>query len=202
MWVAVSIAGLAAVFLSLLCVPIDLTVRLDVRNGTTFRMKVAWFHSLLTWQIGPTGRTTEAKREKPSAKRRSIFRRADIGTLYEILKTRGMVRQVVRFLNDVFRQLKFKSLDGDMRVGLGDPADTGLLFTLIGPVMPFLTPSSVRRIAVRPDFGDGAVCEGFIQGALRLQPIRLIVPVRRFVFSLPVIRLGKKFILRRWKSKK
>ena len=76
MWVAVSIAGLAAVFLSLLCVPIDLTVRLDVRSGTTFRMKVAWFHSLLTWQIGPTGRTTEAKREKPSAKRRSIFRSA------------------------------------------------------------------------------------------------------------------------------
>jgi len=89
-----------------------------------------------------------------------------------------------------------------MRVGLGDPADIGLLFALIGPVMPFLAPSSVKRIAVRPDFSDSAVCEGFMQGALRIQPIKLVVPLERFVFSLPVIRLVTKFILRRWKLKK
>lgn len=201
MWIAVSIAALAVVFLCLLCVPIDLSVRLDVQRGTTFRMKVAWFFGLLTRQIGPAGRKKEVKREKPTAKRRPIFRRPNIGMLYEILRTRGLVRQVIRFLKDVFRQLKFKSLDGDMRVGLGDPADTGLLFAFVGPVIPFLTHPNIRQVVLQPDFGDDVLCEGFVQGALRLQPIRLIIPVGRFVFSLPAIRLGKKLILRRWKAK-
>lgn len=90
----------------------------------------------------------------------------------------------------------------DFRAGLGNPADTGLLFALIGPAASRLSSSFPRQIRVEPSFEDETAFEGHLSGTVRLQPIQLVPPLMKFAFSSATIRTVKKLVLTRWKRKK
>ena len=87
-------------------------------------------------------------------------------------------------------------------MGLDNPADTGLLFALIGPAIFFLSRSVPCQIRVQPSFEGEAAFQGYLHGAVRLRPIRLVTPIVRFAFSLAAIRVVKILVLARWKRKK
>ncbi len=199
MWLAIAIACLVAAVLLLLWVPLDLVIRVDVHGRPKVVLRVGWFFGLVSREIKPEGRRPRPKEEKPRARRSLAQGRRGLGTLYDILRTRGILRQVARLVKDVLRQIKFRRLEVDMRLGLDDPADTGFLFGLLGPATVFVGPGASRQIRLQPVFGDAAVCEGHIDGSLRLQPIRLVPPILRFMFSAPTFRLARSFMRRRWK---
>lgn len=201
MWAAVAIVGLLAAGLFLLWVPLDLTLSLEVAREARLRLRLAWFFGRLAREIGAGQRRPTQPKQKPHA-RPTAPRRRDIGTLFEILRVKGILRQVLRLLRDLFRQVKFRHLQVNLRIGLGDPADTGLLFAVIGSATPFLGPALSRQISLQPVFADGAVCQGYLQGALRLRPVSLLPPLGRFIFSPPLFRLGRVLIRRAWRRRK
>ena len=191
MWVITALASLAVLAVLVLCVPLDMVVRLDVDGRPRFRMRLVWLFGLVSKEV----RRGEKKR-KPGK------RRVKARTIFQILRTRGLLGQVKRLLKDILRRLKIRDLTADITVGLGDPADTGLLFAVIGPATFFLGSSQVHEIRVRPSFEDEAVFEGYLSGALRLLPIQLVIPFLRFVFSLATIRVVKTLVVGKWRRKK
>ena len=194
MWVVAALASLAVVIVLVLCIPLDAVLHIDIHGRPKFQIRLAWLFGLVTKEI------TRAKKKKPKEKKRKG--RIKARTIFKILRTRGLLEQLRRLLWDILRRLNIRDLRVNFRVGLDDPADTALLFALIGPATFFLGSSRVHEIRIEPSFEDEVVFEGYLHGAVRLVPIQLATPILRFVFSLATIRTVKVLVLTKWKRKK
>ena len=202
MWVIAALASLAVLIILVLCVPLNIAFRLDVDGRPRFRMRLVWLFGLVSKEITKAKKKPEEESRVTEGKRKPRKRKIKARTILEILRTRGLLKQLKRLLKDILRRLKIRDLAADITVGLGDPADTGLLFALIGPATFFLGSSRIHDIRVQPSFEDEAVFKGYLSGAVRLLPIQLVIPSLRFVFSLATIRVVKTLVVSKWRRKK
>lgn len=195
MWAIITLASLAVILILVLCVPLDFVFRADVYGKPKFRLRLSWLFGLVGKEL--TGREKPEEKKKAVADKREPRKRGKRArAVFAILRSRGLLRQIRRLLCDVLRRFNIKDLGADFRVGLGDPADTGLLFALVGSATVLFP----RKIRVEPSFEDEVVFEGYSYGTLRLQPIRLVSPFVRFVFSLATLRVIKKLVLTKWRK--
>ena len=201
MWVIAALAGLAVLTILVLCVPLDAVLNMDTSGRPKFRLRLVWFFGLISREISRKKKRPEEEKEitkeKPKKKRRIGF-----NTILKILRIKGLLRQLKGLVRDALGQLKIRELGVNLKLGLDNPADTGFLFALIGSTTPFLNLPSQYQIRVQPSFYDEAAFEGYLRGALRLQPIKIVKPLIRFVFSLAVFRVVKILVLSKWKRKK
>ncbi len=202
MWVIAALVSLAVLIVFALLVPLDVVLYVDVYGRPKFRMRLAWLFGLVSKEIAKKEKKPEDKKKTVRGKRMPGKRGPGAGTILEILRARGLLGQIKLLLKGILRLPRIKDLAADLKVGLGDPADTGLLFALIGPATFFVGSSFPNQIKVQPSFTDEAVLEGSLHGALRLRPIQLIPPLLRFVFSLPTIRVAKILAVTKWRRKK
>jgi len=199
LWVIIALAGLFALFLLVLSIPLDLAFRLDVYGRPRFSLRLVWLFGLVSKELGRRKKKAKPKKAKPE---KAKEKKGGARKALKILRTKGLLRQIKVLVTDVLSRLKIRDLSIDFRVGLDNPADTGLLFATIGPSLIFLSPSVRRSISIKPSFEVEAVLEGYAQAAVRLRPIRLLVPLLRFVFSLAFLRVIKTVVLAKWKRKK
>jgi len=195
LWVIATLAGLAGLVIFVLCVPVDAVLNLDTSERPRFKLRLRWLFGLVTKEI------TKGKK-KPEVKRKPRKRRHGVRSAFEILRTKGLLRQLKVLVKDILHCLRIRDFTMDFRVGLDDPADTGLLFAVIGPANLFLGPSFSHHIKLQPSFGGEAILEGYCYGMVRLRPIRLSVPLLRFIFSLAAVRTAKVLISGKWKRGK
>lgn len=198
MWAVVILCSLIVVGALLLCVPLDMSFRLNVYGRPEFRIRLTWLFDLVSKEVKSRKKRAEQKEETVERRGRGKRTRA----IFKILRTKGLPRQLKRLVKDVLNCLKVRELRVNFRVGLDDPADTALVFGPIGLAMLFLEAYSPYEIAVQPSFDGEAVFEGYSYGAVRLRPIQLVVPFTRFVFSLAAIRAVKMLILTKWRKKR
>ncbi len=202
MWVVVSLASLAVLIGLVLAVPLDMVLHVGVHGRPKFRMRLTWLFGLVSKEITKGKKKPEEIERVAEGKRKPRKRRVRAGTILEILRTKGMLRQVMRLLRSILSRLKIRDLVVDFRVGLENPADTGLLFAVIGPATLFIGYSRAHEIRVQPSFAGEAVCEGYLSGTVKLLPIQLVPPFLRFICSLATIKVVKKLVLTKWKRKK
>ena len=202
MWAILILASLLVLIVFAFSVPLDVSACVDVYGRPKFRMRLAWLFGLVSKEITKKEKKPEYKKEAGNGKRKPRKRGPGAKTILKILRARGLLGQIKLLLKGILRLPRIKDLEADLKVGLGDPADTGLLFALIGPATFFVGSSFPNQIKVQPSFADEAVLEGSLHGTLRLRPIQLIPPLLRFVFSLPTIRVAKILVVTKWRRKK
>lgn len=200
MWIIAVLTGLAALIVFILWVPLDMVLHADFDGKPKLRLRFSWLFGLVSRDI--TG-----KKEKPAEERRAPKVRkkrwwADSRVMLKILRIRGLLSHTKRLVKDIFSCFRFREIAADFRIGLGDPADTGLLFAVLGPATVFLGSSPLHRIRIEPSFGDDAVFQGHSHGTVRLHPIRLVPPFLKFAFSLPTMKAAWTLMTNRWKRKK
>ena len=183
-----------------LCIPLNLTVHADVHGRPRFRLRFSWLFGMVSGEIS-------REKEKPAREERVTKGRKkrwppDIRNIFSLLKSRGAWPWLKRLLKDIFACFRLSDLVADFRVGLGDPADTGLLFACLGPATAFLGSSRWHRIRLEPSFGGEAIFEGFSQGRARLQPIQLVPVLLKSALSPTAFRLAVTLIKSRWKRKR
>jgi hypothetical protein len=200
LWVIAVIASLAVLIFFILWVPLDLALRTDVYEKPKFRLRFSWLFGLVSHEIAGEKKKPKEKRKEAKGKKKHGLRNARV--VFSILRTKGVLRRLKELLKDVFSCLKFRDLVADFKIGLGDPADTGLLFAFIGPATAFLGSSRRHQIRLEPSFSDDAVLQGYSHGTIRLRPIQLAPPFLKFVFSLTALRIVKTLISNKWKRKK
>ena len=196
MWPLVVIAvlaGLIALAVVVFCIPVDMTIKLERYGNLQTRVKLLWLFGLVHKDLRRGKKVSEEqkRRQQPS-----------IAVMIEILKTRGFVRRVTRFMKEAFKSLRIKDLTAYFRIGLDDAADTGILFSIFSPafsVCDFLRSYPVR---LEPSFADEAVFEGYLNGTVRIWPIQLVPPMTRFVFSAPTMKAVKVFFAHRRRKRK
>jgi len=201
LWAIATLAGLVGLIILALCVPLDVALDLDTSAKPKFRLRLRWLFGLISKDIVRKKKEPE-KPEKVVEKKPRKKRRIGSRTVFRILRTRGLLKQTRNLVTDVLGQLEIRDLTANLELGLEDPADTGLLFALIGSATPFINLFSRYQVRVQPTFYNEAVFEGYLHGILRLRPIKLVRPFLRFVFSLAALRVVKTVVLSRWKRKK
>jgi len=194
LWLIITLASLVALFLLVLSVPLDLAFHLDVHGRTRFSLKMVWLFGLVGKELGRRKKKAKPKKDK---EKKGGARKA-----LKILRTKGLLRQIKILVTDVFNSLSIRQLRANFRIGLDNPADTGLLFAVIGPTFVFFNSPNKYSINIRPSFEDEAILEGHMQAVVRLLPIRLVIPLLKFVFSLPTLRFIKTAVLSKWKKKR
>lgn len=200
MWVVIALVSLAVLIILVLCVPLDLKLHVEVYGQPKFKMRLAWLFGLVSKEVTrkkpKEGKKVGEAEPKPKERKRGFW------SVLKIVRTRGLLKQVKRLIKDILGCLKIRDLTADFDVGLDDPADTGILFAAVGPAALAVDSLTACQVRIRPAFGDGPVLEGYSSGTIRLQPIRLGVPVSRFIFSLPAFRMVKNLVMTKWKRRK
>ena len=202
MWVVAALAGLVLVLLILfLVVPVDMALRVDVHGRPKFQFRYSWLFGLINNEVSGGKKKSTGKGKVVEGSRKVKKKSWGIGSVFKIIRSKGLVRKIKNLLKDIFNNFKVRDLAVDFRIGLDNPADTGLLFAFIGPAVLFLNQRFPHRIVVEPSFEE-AVFEGYSYGKVKMRPVRLIVPFLKFFLSLAVLRTIKTMVLSRWKQRK
>jgi hypothetical protein len=181
-WVVVALASLLVVLISTLCVPVDAVLNLDTSAERKFRLRLVWLFGLISPELG-------RERRKPEVRQAKRKRGIGLRTIWRFLCTRGFLTKTKNLVRDVLSRVKIKEIAVNLRLGLDDPAATGLAFAVIGAAKPFMKLPRQYELTIQPSFSDQPFFQGYLRGVLRLQPIRLVIPVGRFVFSPTMFRV-------------
>lgn len=198
--------------LMLLAIPVTISFSVVRRDGFSGKITFGWLFGLLRISPSiPTGAGRKRKRAdrapaesaesgglagpdgpkatsaRTSAGGKADGKRAPAERLRRVLKTKGFVRSVLRFLRDTARCVRFVSLHVAGRIGLDNPFDTGRLWGTFCALTGFLHGTERVRLRVEPDF-DEAVFELDGRGEIRIIPVTLFLPFIRFVLAPATLR--------------
>jgi hypothetical protein len=159
-----------------------------------FSIRLVWLFGLVSYELIQGKKRPEEKRTiEHKGKRRDWIEWIRVTS--EVLRTKGLLRQLGNLAKRIRRRIKIKELVANFKIDLDNPADTGLLFAFISPVNLLLSYFSPHQVRIEPSFAGEAIIEGHLYGTIRLRPIQLAAPLLGFAFSLPTLRAVKKLVL-------
>lgn len=200
MWAIIALVSLAVLITLLLCVPLDLVFRTNINGRPTFSMRLRWLFGLISHELR-RGRKSSKQKRAIEHKRKPKDWIWETKVTFEVLRTRGLLRQLVNLIKKILSRIKLRDLTVNLKVALENPADMGLLFAFTAPLNLLLSYFSPHQIRIEPSFVSETIIEGNLYGAVRVRPIQLAAPLIGFAFSLPTLRAVKKLVLSKWKRK-
>ena len=199
MWLIITLVSLVTFFLLILCIPLDLSLRLDVNDRARFDLKLVWLFGLVAKKIRKKERTARHKKAKP---KKVKDKKGSAKKALRILHTKGLFKQTKVLVTEIFKSLSIKQIRADFTIGLDNPADTGLFFAYIGPAFVLLNHPERHSISIKPSFEDEAILEGYVRAVVRVLPVRLVIPLLKFIFSPTTFRIIRAILIAKWKRKK
>lgn len=167
-----------------LALPVAIEFQVEHRHGTRGRATLRGLFGLVRVRIDRTAAASPAPPppgREPQPAGRARGRRDGGARVRRLLGDAAWRRRVLRLARDLLRVVQLRHLSLRGRLGLGDPADTGLLWAVLGPLEATVRPLTRIELRLQPDFVE-AVCEVDAQGECVLVPLH-------------VVRLGLGFVL-------
>jgi len=199
LWVIVVLVSLAVLITLFLCIPLDLVFRANVEGRPKFNLRLKWFFGLVSSELRQTRKKPEEKKVEYEGKPGDWLHRLRV--TFEILQTKGLLKQLRSFIKRTIRRIKIRELTANLKVGLDNPADTGLLFAFIAPLNLAINYFLPHPIKIQPSFTGESFITGYLYGEVRLWPIQLAASLIAFAFSLPTLRVAKKLVLYKWRRR-
>ena len=171
--------------LALLAIPLHLSFTLQRHEGRHMGSgTLGWLFGTVQIPIHPRAR---AKRALPKISTVKRERGGGTRRVVSMLQTKGFGRRALKLARDLLRHTQVQTLDLDIRLGLDDPADTGRLWGVVGPLAALLPLPPVARIAITPDFA-AEVLEVEGQGQIRIIPLQWLAVILLFALSPTTLR--------------
>lgn len=196
--VALTIGGLLAFVIVLLAVPLTVVFSIRRIEKTEGSVRFRWLFGLVRFQLRiprPAKACAEpepAPHKKPKPHRRKK-KRARAGEVVSLIRQPEIRKCVYGFARDMLRATHAQDLLLRLRIGLGDPADTGRLWAIVGPVAGMAQNLRVARLRIEPEFMD-PVFEVESHGRFRLVPIQFIVLAAAFALSPTMLRVWPRLL--------
>lgn len=171
----------------LLAIPITLTFKVSWQQAFQGYIKLQWAFGLVHVRI-PLAQSkvispeTEELAHKASRNERSPHKKTKPFT---VIRKKAFRRRIIRFISDFWHAVYKRNIRMRIRIGLGDPADTGQLWAFIGPVSGMLANVQEATITIEPEFFD-SIFELDSSGAIRIIPLQLIYLTIGLLLSPPV----------------
>lgn len=171
----IALAILLLSIAGLLAIPVIVTFQVAVGQAVQKDIRLSWAFGLVNAQITPDeSGAGPPKREKKKPRRRRPKPSSRKGrNVFAVIRQQRFRQRVVRFIGDVWRAIRKRDLRLRARIGLGDPADTGQLWALVGPMAGLLASAQGASIRIEPDFLD-ATFELDSSGTVQVIPLQLL----------------------------
>lgn len=105
---------------------------------------------------------------------------------FRLIRNSNFRRPLIRSIRRLLNCVRIHDFDLYMRIGLDDPADTGQLWGIIGPIAGPLTCCGNTSVQIIPDFTN-EVFFGYCRGRFRVVPLRLISVAAAFILNPKVV---------------
>lgn len=148
---------------------------------------LSWLFGLARIPLGADRRRVRAARQRLAGGGKRGRRRA-AGRLSAMLETEGFPSRVLRLVGDVLRSIRIRQLSLQVRLGLDDPADTGRLWAVVGPLAGMLSILPGAHIVVEPRF-TSEVFDVDLRSRFRVIPLRLLFATLSFALSPVTLRV-------------
>jgi len=201
LWLLVVLVSLLAVFVIALSIPLDVALRIEVYGKPEYRLRLAWLFGLLHREFSALKKSRPAGKGAAKPGLEAGKGRKHAGQALKVLRIKGLPGRVLCLLPDLAGRLKIRDLSADFKFGLGDPADTGLLFAFLSPVSLFINSYSSKKVQLHPSFSGHAVMEGQACGEMRIVPLRFVPPLAGFCLSPPVLKAAGVMVSGKWKRR-
>lgn len=184
----VALAVLVGLVVLALAAPVGLTLRVEKTEQLRSSWRVRWLFGLVN-VVSKANRSsrqsTPSLRKQPRPSRAKGSGQRGLAAL----RTPGFARRVVRLVTDLARTVHCEELSLHGVFGFEDPADTGLLY---GALVPMLAVTGGRGLDVscRPDFTESRV-EGACTVTLTVRPLDVVGACVAFGCSPPVLRAAR-----------
>ena len=175
--------------IALLLIPLSMNFSLITTESMQCYMRFNWLFGMLKFQSQlpkkpQTQLSAEVKPKKHPDKNKPNHAINRSLTLFSHSRFR---RHIINFVKRILRATHAKNLYLKLRIGLYDPADTGQLWAIMGPISGLLTNLKNIQIELEPDFIDSVMeIEG--HGHFRIIPLQLIALIIVFLLSPTTIQ--------------
>lgn len=182
-----------AIFLSLivilLAIPVTLTYQFSWKETLSANLRLNWAFGLVRADVSPDLAKTgpdepEAARKRAARRRKSTGKKTNF---MAAIRQPSFRRRLLRFVRDLWRAIHKKNVQLMIRIGLGDPADTGQLWAACGPLSGVLARVRDVRITIMPDFLDPTF-EVDSSGTIRVIPLQFATLALGLLFSPSIWR--------------
>lgn len=191
-YVALTLGLLLILFIGLLAVPLTVLFSIHRVEETRGVVRFRWLFGLVRFQVripqAPRAETRSARKKKP----KPVRKKGNAGGALSLIRQRRFRRRVFKFIRDILRATHGRDLFLRLRIGLGDPADTGCLWALVGPIAGLAQNLRSAVVRIEPEFVD-PVLEIESHGQFRLVPIQFIALAAAFVLSPTMLRAWRQF---------
>ncbi|MBE9502794.1 MAG: DUF2953 domain-containing protein [Proteobacteria bacterium] len=173
----------------LLAIPLEVAFSIKYDEAFQSRVSLCWLFGLVRTQaLSDRIKKIKVEPQKPKKKKgKSKGRHGGARYVFVMVKSKGFIRRLLKLVNDVIRTMHLRKLNIDARLGLGDPADTGRLWGVIGPVAGLMANCSKANVRIEPDFYDESFYLGG-EGQMGLIPLQLIFTFITFLISPAMLR--------------
>lgn len=180
MLTGIAIALLLLLFL--LAIPFTVSFNLTWERKLSGHLQLGWGFGLVNAHL-PVGDHVDnhtASLLQQESKQKG--RRSSTLDARKLLRNKPFRQRMLHYLHDMWHAIEKRDLALFMRVGLGDPADTGLLWSVLGPLAAILSTHRESTISLQPDFLDpGFALES--SGTVRLVPLQPLYLTVRLLLS-------------------
>jgi hypothetical protein len=188
---AIFIVAVLGALLALLAVPVDVAFRLEGIEPLKGQVTIRWLLGAVVLRVpvpraGKAGEAVQGAKTPVKARAKPRKRRGR-GNIFAVLRQADFRRRLWRLLNDFVAAAQFRELRLRLRLGLDDPADTGRLWALLGPLAAAAQNLRNAEVRIEPEFIDAAL-EFHAAGQLRLIPLQYVTLAIGFVLSPVSIR--------------
>lgn len=162
------------VLIALLAIPVSLTYQVSWRKAFQGSVTLQWFFGLVRIQL-PSIESKTPSREamKVTQKNRKKVSSGRKSNPLAALRKKSFRQRIFKFIRDFWHAIHKHDLRLRIRIGLGDPADTGQLWAMVGPVSGMLTTVQEASIEIEPEFID-TIFEFDSSGNIRIIPLQLV----------------------------
>jgi hypothetical protein len=181
------VAGLTAALVLLLAVPVDMGFEVHRRERTESRVRLGWLWGRVRVPVPVGGKGKKAGRKPKRRRVRRPGRPSSRRRALAMVRSPHFPRRVLRFVRNLLRRVRFTTLECSARLGLDDPADTGRLWGVLGPVSALLALPASARIELAPEFG-GALFHLDARGEARVVPAAVLGTVLAFLVAPATLR--------------
>jgi len=190
--IALTLGLLLALLVALLAVPLTVVFSIRRIEETRGLVRFRWLFGLVRFQLRiPQAATARPGPEpapgKTAKSARQRKHKGSAGRLLLLIKQPAFRRRVYRFIRDMLRATHARNLFLRLRIGLGDPADTGRLWAIVGPIAGMARNLRSAAVRIEPEFMD-PVFEVESHGQFRLLPIQFIALTAAFMLSPTMLR--------------
>ena len=166
---------LLMLILILLAIPVTVTFQLNWLRVLQGSVKLQWAFGLVSVRLPRFQSKVPAIEGEEVAEKIEHFEKSSRKNInsYVFVRQKYFRRRIIKFLTDFWHAFHKKDLSLRIRIGLGDPADTGQLWAIVGPIAGVLTNVKEASFKIEPEFFD-TTFELDSSGSIRFYPLQII----------------------------